>query len=790
MYEAFYGFNEKPFNLTPDPRFLYLSAKHEEALAHLLYGIQNRSGFVMVSGEIGTGKTTICRSLLKKLDSDTEVAYIFNPKLSPEELLRTINEDFGIATEATTVRGLIDELNTYLLKQTADGKNCVIIIDEAQNLGTETLEQVRLLSNLETDTEKLLQIVLIGQPELPEKLELPELRQLNQRITARYHLNTLNKSETLHYIAFRLQVAGGRKRVRFTRGAVRRIYKISRGTPRIINAICDRALLIGYTKETREITPPIIRQAAREVRGDTRNRDLRFRLKRLAPASVVVAVGGVLLAVVLLLTSGPLPSISDAGGFAQSQWKRVVATMNDTISLANTSQADTDGGGPGGLEGGVSSPSAADPKQISQGRAVEAPGGVAATLQQSKPSSSKVAEAATRTAARGKPKPGHEASPAPSQGTGTTGLVSESAPDAASSSREALQEFTKAPRSVRDAMRGPLSSILKAWGLAAPSNSPLRSIEDVRGYALSNNLSFAGRSLSLNQAVAINLPFLALVRRGLEENWMAVLAIENGDVRVSSGTDAPENLAIEEFKTIFSREVAYVWLDYQPGATPLRARSGGAAVWELQNGLQTLGLLDREPTGVYDATTIEVVSKIQRATGLLVDGIVGPQTRMVLGNWLQEYPVRVLAKPAFSDTARARVLSSNGMVLATREVAGLLPVPEDPAASKGGPAPSKGANSLQGLEPATGGVSSQPAEPSWPEEEASDAPDDGETTGFETAQGQRQRNEGTIVSIEELDQPGYRPQLDFDSAFLEDSITPSAGPNVPIVPSDLLQGER
>jgi len=259
MYEAFYGLNEKPFNLTPDPRFLYLSAKHKEAFAHLLYGIRNRCGFVMVSGEIGTGKTTICRSLLKQLDPDTEVAFIFNPKLSPVELLQTINSDFGIASKAETVRGLIDELNAHLLDRAAAGKNCVLIIDDAQILGTETLEQIRLLSNLETETEKLLQIVLIGQPELAKKLELTELRQLNQRITARYHLGTLGGDETLHYIAFRLRVAGGRKKVKFNRAAVRTVHRISGGTPRVINALCDRALLIGYTRETRHITPAIVR---------------------------------------------------------------------------------------------------------------------------------------------------------------------------------------------------------------------------------------------------------------------------------------------------------------------------------------------------------------------------------------------------------------------------------------------------------------------------------------------------------------------------------------------------
>ena len=267
MYEAFYGLTEKPFNLTPDPRFLYLSDKHKEAFAHLMFGIKNRCGFVMVSGEIGTGKTTICRSLLNQLDDDIEVAVILNPCLSPEELLRKVNEDFGIDTKADTVKGLIDELNDYLLERNAQGKNCVLLIDEAQNLPPGILEQVRLLSNIETETQKLLQIVLVGQPELAQHLELPELRQLNQRITARYHLEPLSFDETLQYIAFRLRQAGGRKKVHFSRAAVRAVYKHSGGTPRVINAVCDRALLIGFTREVRDISAAIMRQAIREVHG-------------------------------------------------------------------------------------------------------------------------------------------------------------------------------------------------------------------------------------------------------------------------------------------------------------------------------------------------------------------------------------------------------------------------------------------------------------------------------------------------------------------------------------------
>lgn len=307
MYTEFFGLSEKPFNLTPDPRFLYLSIKHREALAHLLFGIKSQSGFVLISGEIGTGKTTLCRSLLHRLDTDTRVSFIFNPALSPEELLRNINEDFGILSTAATIKGLIDELNDFLMEQAAKRRKSVLVIDEAQNLTPEVLEQIRLLSNLETETQKLLQIILIGQPELVESLELPELRQLNQRITARCHLHALNFSETLQYVAFRLRVAGGRGKVRFSRSAIRAVYRHSRGTPRVINAVCDRALLIGYTKNQKQVTKALVNRAAREIRGERLKPKRKLPLRRLLPNPTILATVVMVFVLVKLFTTQDIP---------------------------------------------------------------------------------------------------------------------------------------------------------------------------------------------------------------------------------------------------------------------------------------------------------------------------------------------------------------------------------------------------------------------------------------------------------------------------------------------------
>jgi general secretion pathway protein A len=274
MYEAFYGFREKPFNLTPDPKFLYLSGKHQDAFAHLEFGLRQKGGFIVVTGEVGTGKTTLCRYFLERLDENTVSAFILYPALGTTELLRAVNRDLGVAYDGKTDKELIDALHEFLLVSRKLGKSIVLVIDEAQNLSRDVLEQVRLISNLETDTEKLIQIVLIGQSELNDKLAQTDLRQLAQRITARYHLNPLSREEMERYIRHRLAVAGGNGRVDFTSAAIRRIHRFSKGIPRLTNLACDRALLAGYVLETSEITPSLVRRVVKELGGGTEGRSM------------------------------------------------------------------------------------------------------------------------------------------------------------------------------------------------------------------------------------------------------------------------------------------------------------------------------------------------------------------------------------------------------------------------------------------------------------------------------------------------------------------------------------
>jgi general secretion pathway protein A len=311
MYLDFYGFQEKPFNVTPDPRFVFLSKNHREAFAHLLYGINNRVGFIALTGEVGSGKTTVLRALLSQLNADHHrTALIFNPFLSPPLFLQNMNREFGIPTDTSNSSSPLDVLNLFLLQQNAEDRTVVLAIDEVQHLEEPVLEQIRLISNLETDREKLIQIVLSGQPEFVKILKKKEMRQLSQRITVRYHLEPMDFQDTVDYVNHRLKVAGGRGGIIFSKRALRRIYRYSRGLPRLVNVACDRALLVGYTRDTARISSRIAAAGIKDLKRNTVSYPRKRRLI-LIPAFVVLAA---------LLMAG------------------IYLKGNDLINLFNTSQ--------------------------------------------------------------------------------------------------------------------------------------------------------------------------------------------------------------------------------------------------------------------------------------------------------------------------------------------------------------------------------------------------------------------------------------------------------------------
>ncbi len=266
MYETFFGLTESPFNVTPDPRFVYLSKHHQAALSAMRYGVERRSGFIQITGEIGAGKTTLSRMFLQQLGENVHSSLVFNPKLSELELLQEIVEDFGLKPKAKRRKDCFDCLNHFLLEESAKGFNSVLIIDEAQLLPPRALEQIRLLSNLETTTQKLLQIILMGQPELKDLLKRPDLKQLRQRITVRCHLPELSLEEVGQYIAHRLNVAGAHENF-FSPEAMRRIYEISQGIPRVINVLADRALLAAYAKNIFKVDPVLVECAEADLQG-------------------------------------------------------------------------------------------------------------------------------------------------------------------------------------------------------------------------------------------------------------------------------------------------------------------------------------------------------------------------------------------------------------------------------------------------------------------------------------------------------------------------------------------
>ncbi len=667
MFEAFYGLREKPFNLTPDPKFLYLSEKHKEAFAHLLYGIKNRSGFVMLTGEIGTGKTTICRNLLSQLESDTELAFIFNPFLSPIELLRKINSEFGIDTRADNLLGLTEELNIHLLNAGARGKNCVLVIDEAQNLDVKVLEQIRLLSNLETESSKLIQIILIGQPELAEKLDLHELRQLNQRITARYHLKPLNEMETLQYVAYRIHVAGGRKTVNFSKGAIRQVYRLSGGTPRMVNAICDRALLIGYTREEHVITAAIVRQSAREIKGEKvvvhRPGDAR-RWTRWLPSPAML-LAAILLIVIVQVFANPMDRMARELGLfnrllsgetpAAPESKSAPTSVSEVAAADKTPPAPAASATPAPVAATAAAPVAAVP--------VAAPTAEFTPATESIIARRVIERLASVSAAHIVP-----------------------AKDATLKGMEDLAGLS--PEASRDAGLG---AVLTAWGVENAANfSGGDSPEGLVQF-------FAGRGLACEslrpgtvQLVSMNLPALVRVKVKDQPRWVAMLGADEDRVTLALDGDRRVSLGRTAFRDIYQNEAVIPWRDSTPNGLVVLPGQKGAPVLALKQQLRGLGLIGGGNTqDVYDNETVSAVTALQAETGLKMDGKVGKQVRMVLAAWSgannsPSLRPRTAVVPAVALPAK---LESKPVVPDAAPAAHAAPAPQAPAVVKETPAP-------------------------------------------------------------------------------------------------------
>jgi len=591
MYHEFYALREKPFSLSPDPRFLFLSDSHREALAHLLYGIEQGEGFIVITGEVGTGKTTLSRTLLQRIEPGTEVAFIFNPQLTASELLQSICAELGLPAADRTRREMMDALNRFLLAKKAEGRRVILLIDEAQNLPPDTLEQVRLLSNLETDTEKLLQIILIGQPELDVILDSPNLRQLNQRISVRWRLSALTALETRDYVKHRLRIAAGAPREIFTDLALREVYRRSGGIPRLVNLLCDRALLAGFGAGARTIGLSLVSQSDREVRGGARALAEPFRpslLDRLLPAPTQQ-----LLSAALLVGIGMLAAL-----VGQRLW--LYNAANPPPVSAPPPSAASLPAPPPPLVPAEPRVVAALPPPVEQVRAEES------------------------AAVPPEPAPRRERGPVPVQ---LALALDQSSPEATAAAA--------------------VARIATMWKGEYDGPSFL-SLEEGLGLLRSAELStHPVREGDLATIERFNYPALIQLE-AVDGAPRAVLLQEiRGEDAILVGLlgDTPVLVPLAEVLERWTGDAHVAWRDFARLPELLAPGQTGDSVAWLQRSLHELGFLDRAiPSGVFDRDTAEAVRALQRARNLGVDGTVGPFTKMVLYESLSAYAIPRLVR--------------------------------------------------------------------------------------------------------------------------------------------------
>ena len=583
MYNRFFGFTERPFRLVPNPAFLYLSRIHEEVLAHLNYAAAYGDGFVEITGEVGTGKTTLCRMFLENLDENTEAAYIFNPKLDVLQLLKAINDEFGIASDTDSVKALIDRLNTFLLEQRAKDKRVLLLIDEAQNLSPDVLEQLRLLSNLETTTSKLLQIILVGQPELRELLDTGALRQLNQRITLTCHLVPLTFAETRAYIRHRIHVASRNPGLEFSAGAFRSIFKYSGGVPRLINIACDRALLTAYTRNKHRITNPIVKRALRELNPKT----TRAAKPMLLREKLTLGLLFLLVLLVLAVAAGNI-FFNPLQNRAAEPLVHHKIQDRPTLSAAETSSAPQ-------AEPEVKADADAPRKEES--------------------TADRAATAAT------------EPSPAPT--------TPQPAPSAEPRPQKSELPQVIAALNAMKSRAGALKAVMSAWNMKMDPGPEAVFDGDTyfRLSARQSNMEIIQTTGNLNLIRNLNLPAIVEFPHpdGIGVCYLAVTSMRADEVQLSDG-EKKYSVPSTVMESMWNGRVHILWKNYfnYTGVVPINAP--GDVILNLKEHLKALGFPVGEMNATYDGVTRETIERIQAQHGLEVDGMVGPQTKIVLYN--------------------------------------------------------------------------------------------------------------------------------------------------------------
>lgn len=580
MYQDHFGLIQEPFSIAPDPAFLFLSDAHNEALAHLMYGFSH-GGFVLITGEVGTGKTTLLRNLLDRTPPELDVAFILNPRLTVRELLETLCDELGVPydnAEPLSVKQYIDVLNRHLLQTHQAGRSTVVIIDEAQNLSPAVLEQIRLLTNLETNDKKLLRIILLGQPELADMLARTELRQLAQRITARYHLTPLNKEDVHSYVVHRLARAGGNPGI-FTKAALNTLYRLSNGTPRLINVIADRAMLGAYVEGKYQVTPKLVRNGAREVLGEQRRGNYRY----LAGAATIV---------ILAAAAMTWAYFSKDTGTPAAQAPSAISPSNDAASVAAVSNR-------------PAAPPATAPEPVSKPTDAVPQGPTQLTSQVTQ-------EPGTATSAASTPIP--------------------VAPQALPAQAITAADLTRPPGRTYVNQRLAYQAVFNSWGADYPIDSTLIPCD----FAPRVGLQCLSRKGSWSEIDALNAPVVLELWDDASSPYYAALTRGDGtryEIRIGEGTvyATPRDLRDNWFG-------AYVVLWQTPPEYngSLREGDNHPTVQWLQERLLDIdpSLVLGEPQPYFSTELRNAVMDFQRNEGLLADGIVGPLTWIRLSDRL------------------------------------------------------------------------------------------------------------------------------------------------------------
>jgi len=621
MYKNFFGFKERPFKLVPNPAYLFLSRSHEEALAHLTYAVIQGEGFMEITGEVGTGKTTLCRAFLEHLDNDTKVAYIFNPNLDAVELLKAINDEFSIPSDADNTKDLIDTLNAFLIEQKTQGKNTILLIDEAQNLTNEILEQLRLLSNLETAKHKLLHIILVGQPELKEKLDSHELRQLRQRISLSCRLTPLNFKDVRNYIQHRINVASGKPGIQFADAAYRSIYNYSKGIPRLINIVCDRALLTAYGLDQKEITQKIVRASIKELTD--RNGINENNFKKQKKAILLFSILSLIIFMVIYFRPG-LFRVNTI--FNSPETKKL-----DTLHSNNVKKT---------------FPAVTAP-DVKQSVPVVVTPDAKKTVPAVTVTDKKEPVPAVTVSESKKPIPIVTASELKEPIPIVT--ASESKKIEAQKAKEmepVIEPITEPARNLGNLLEtmNRLSSrhmaikvALNLWHIEPEIKPNMDTIDDDQDFfrlvSKENNLSIRRIKGNLNAIKKLNLPVILTVHlnKDIPPVYLTLIKIDSQKVTLRGGKqDISIELSPVELESYWSGEAYIPWKNFLSLTGTIPIDSPKDSITTLKMLLRDIGFKEVEINPFYDDKTRQAVKEIQKKYGLHIDGTVGSTTKIAL----------------------------------------------------------------------------------------------------------------------------------------------------------------